>query len=126
MLQMGIFTHISLGLQQLGNCGEVFSILCLMQKKPISLNVIGECHSPIEGVGRVFVGQVLDVTLCPAMVIINRGQLSEVRLTTKNILYDSGVSEEFKFWLTAQDIKGVDPFNDASIPVQQMSADIYV
>ena len=60
------------------------------------------------------------------MVIINKGHQSEIKLGTSNILYDQKYNDEFKFWFFENEIIGINPFNDPSVPQVCMSVDVYM
>jgi len=59
------------------------------------------------------------------MVIINRGKSSELKLGTNKILFDPKVNEEFKFWFFNNQTQGINPFQDANVPRNEISVDIY-
>jgi len=121
-----IFTHVSLGFMQDGPNGEIFRITALVQKKPLSLNVVAVAKGPSGDEAKIFVGHMLDLQKLPMLVIINKGHRSELRLGTDAILYNQSVNAEFKFWYNENEIRSTSPFNDPSVPSGEIAVDIYV
>lgn len=122
---MSAFTHMSLGFLQEGNCGEVFKVVALLQKKVATVNYICECRCVVQGNCKIFVGQMVDCSFAPMMVILNKGTQSELKLGTANIAYDPhGQSGEFKFWFFENQVT-YSPFMGKQT-ASHVSVDIYV
>lgn len=109
-----------------GPNGEIFRITALVQKKPLSVNVVAVAKSPSGDEAKIFVGHMLDMQKLPMLVIINKGHQSELRLGTDAILYNHSINEEFKFWYYENEIRSISPFNDPSVASAEITVDIYV
>ena len=60
------------------------------------------------------------------MAIITKGKYSELRIGTSNMLCDmNNMNDEFKFWFNVNEVI-INPFEDHTVPLSQVSVDIYM
>lgn len=66
-------THIAIGLQQYGSNGEMFKIAVLTSKTPLYIEAVVRCTSASDS-GLIFVGKMLDPSVKPCLLVINRAR----------------------------------------------------
>jgi len=116
------FTHVSIGFNQTGTNNNVFQIGVLLLQSHVSVDKIFERSTNLaHDSGCLIVGKVLDTSVKPVFVVINRehqGQMCTVG--PDRIFYDSLSGEEFKVIL-----KSGEPACNALLTVPMPTIEVY-